>query len=863
MAIETIGVRVVVEGANKAVDDLNRVNKAASSLGGAAAATASPLGILGSALANVGQIAAGIISAHLFTNLVEGLKSVAYEALFGAGRVEELEVILELLGTRAGYSASQLYQWRDAMVDAGIRSDVATKSIAEFIRYQMDATKAVELAAVAQDAATFAAEDSTEALAGLMHGILTQRSIVLRTYGIIVDTNQAMEDYKDVIGAVGRELTASERVQAMMNAVLAQGVAISGAYEAAMGTWTKMWRTLTGRLIPEMIWQLGGPFQQVMGSAVFAIADFVKVLTAAVSEGGRLRPILDALVVVVNRLLAPVIALTRVVGDWLGTTAEGAKKVTKAMEEMAGKVTAVQAPNLAAAFESGATKIIDANRDLTKSITRMWDDHNRRLVQTTFDFNLGRLRDELDWQRRRERGLEEHNRKMADMYAELDELRTGKQRQEIKAQMQDEQKDYATQRSQFERLLAQAQSDEEKQRIQGWLDVLAIEHQGNQEALQEEVSAIDAEQAALEKRIALEEKAFKDRRALEAEDRRIRLAREDEDFARRTAREEEEARRRETLQREETTERIALIREQIAEENAAKLAAYQEQGAMLTQSVGEQKGILEELGKEQKSLIDEWKTTIEGWFETIKDVDWKGLAADVSSIAQSLGDIAGPAAIITGILTTGYIRGLITSFGGFNQVLKGTGDIVQGIFGLDIPRILTGTKTFVEGWMITFIGFFGGALQSVYNLLTGKSVRIVDDVVDELRRLSSESTRLGGEFIEGLILGINRWWQQLINRVRELAEAIIYEVKVRLLMGSPSKVFIGIGQEISRSLAEGIRSMGDLPALQMGQVTLGTLAAVPASTTTVSNSYNLNMTSMAPVSTVVSDFRLIKVIAGR
>ena len=859
--IETIGVKVVVSGADRAVSDLNKVNRAVGSVGGQAAATASPLGVLAGALGNVATIAAGIISAQLISRIAEGLKDMATGAILGAARVEELEIVMDLLGTRAGHATTQLRQWRDAVVDAGIRTDVATKLIVEFIRRNIDAAQATELAAVAQDAAVISMEDSTEALAGLLHGILTQRSVVLKHHGVIVDISQAFDDYSTSIGKNVDALTASDRVQAVLNAVLEEGVSITGAYEAAMTTAGKQLRSMP-RFIYELLREMGTPFLQSFSDAIFATNEFIKALGVAVSEGGRLRPIIDGLAAAANRLLVPIMALAQVVSEWLGVTTKAADDTGKAVTEVAAKLATVKGPDLASAFEDEARKILDINKGLTESVTRMWEDFNRRLTQSTFDYNLGRLRDELDWARSQERSLEEHNRRMADLYLELEELRTGERRQEIKAGMKAERKEYKDQRTQLLALLGEAQSEEERLRIQGWVDALDAEHKANQDVFKEELDAVNKEQRLLELRIAQEEAAFKRRRAIEDEDRRIRLQREEEDWQRRTTRDEEAIKLREERAREEAAERITLVKAQIVEEKQARIDAYKEQAAALTESAETQKRILHGLRGEQKSVMDEWEKTIEGWMTTIKEIDWEGLAADVESIAQSLGNITGPVKTITGILTVGYIKGLITSFGGFKQVLEGTGEVIQGLWGVDIPRILLGTKILVEGAMITLIGFFGGVLQSLYNLVTGQSVTIVDDVVKELLRLSTESTRLSGEFMEGFIAGINDWWQRVIDRVRQLAEAIIYEIKLRLNMGSPSKAMFSIGQEISRSLAEGIRSLGDLPALQMGNVALGTLAAIPASTTTINQEYNLNMSSIAPVSTVAADFHLMKVVAG-
>lgn len=888
--IETIGVRAVAENVDKAISDLNRLNKAVGSVGSQAVATASPLGVLGGALSNVAQIAAGIISAQLINRMAEGLKDLASQAILGAGRVDELEVVLELLGTRAGYATGQLYQWRDAIVDAGIRTDVATELLAQFIRYQIDASEAVKLANVAQNAAVFAAEDSTEALAGLMHGILTQRAIVLRTYGIIIDMNKAFETYGEIIGKNADDLNDAERVQAALNAVIASGASIAGAYAAAMETPSKMLRTLSGRLIPEMIWAMGEPFQQAFHDAVFAISDFVNGLTTAVSEGGRLRPILDALAAAANRLLAPIVALAGVVSQWLGTTAKGAAETANAVVELSQDIATVQVPDLASGFEKQAQDIIRITNDLTKSITRMWEDHNRRLAQTVFDFNLGRLRDELDWQRQQARDLAEHNRKIAEMYAELDELRTGKRRQEIKAGMAAERKTYQDQRAQLVALLGQAQSEEEKLRVQGWIAALDAEHQANADAAQEELDAIDAEQAALEKRIAMEEQAFQRSQALAEEDRRIKLQREDEDFARRLARDEEEVVRREALQREESAERIALVQEGIAAERAARAAAYAEQTAALTTSVEQQKGILGDLSLKQKNMVAEWKTGIEEFANALSAVDWVGFSESMTMVSDSAGSIADALLVITGrfegtnasmISMQQMLKPLRMNFDGLRKVLDNllilTMEPLIGSFDVMLTMIAEGPGEALEvakkhfvNWIDAFGGLFTGLLELVAGFVTGLvgGLLIFVDlfivaVGGEKTRLSEEFYSVGVDMIEGIIDGVNGAWQRIIDRIRELADAIMYEIKIRLGIASPSKVMFNMGQDIVRGMAEGIRSMGQLPALQMGNVAMGTLAAVPASTSNVSNTYNLNMSSMAPVSTVAADFHLMRVLAGR
>jgi hypothetical protein len=815
--IETIGVRVVVEGADKAISDLNKVNRAVASSGKEATGAVAPLGLLGGALGNIATIAAGIISARLISGIAEGIGSLARQAIFGASRVEELEAIMELIGTRAGLSSEELFKARDAIKEVGIRSDSATKLVAEFARRQIDLADAIKLVNIAQDGATLSGEDTTEAMDAILRGILTQRTILLRQRGIIVNMEQAMKEYADSINKSSDELTANERVQAALNAVLKEGPAIAGAYEVAMTTFGKQMRSMP-RLVFDFLAELGTPFQETFSQAAIAVNELFKALTLAVSEGGVLRPVIDGLAAAMNRFLAPLIAIVRVVSsflsassrasaaasDWdikMSDAAEGTKEVVEAVSDLGNE------------WSEEGEKIMKVNADLAQSIGRLWEDFNRRLVQSTFDMNLRRLREEMDFQRRRERDLEDHNRRMADLFTDLEELRTGKRRQEIRAEMTAERQEFEDQRRRFQALLGEAQSEEERQRVQGWIDALTIEHEGQQALLQEEVDAIDAEERLLRERIRLEEQAFARRQRREDEDRRIRLAREEEDFARRLVREEEAAERREAIMREEAAERITLIQEQIAKESAARLQAQRDQEAMLSQSVENQANILEGLTKDIETEVDVWVAKFQEFFD---DIDWKaGGQAIGTGIAQGLGDSFGA-----------WMR---SQFGEERSDLAKTVADALGRFADFLVRIL-------ENEILPALIFFGGLVAEV-------------------------GLEIGRNIIWGLVGGINAQWQTLIDRVRDLAEAILFEFQIRLGIGSPSIEFFKAGRDMMLGLSEGIRAFGDLPALQVGQAALGTLQAVPASNVTTNN-FNLSVSTASPIEPIVDDFHLMQAAVG-
>ena len=133
----------------------------------------------GVALTAVGVAAAGLLVAT-------GLQ---------ASRIEELEVLLEVtrnnaiylaeaegdLAKAATFTSEAVQAQADGIRELHLSGEVANRVVSDLIRYNLDWTKATELARLAQDAATFAMQDSSEAVLGLINGITTLQPRILRT----------------------------------------------------------------------------------------------------------------------------------------------------------------------------------------------------------------------------------------------------------------------------------------------------------------------------------------------------------------------------------------------------------------------------------------------------------------------------------------------------------------------------------------------------------------------------------------------------------------------------------------------------------------------------------------------------------
>jgi len=209
-----------------------------------------------------------------------------------AGRIKELELLLEVtrqnaialaegegdLTKAASLNASAVEAQVQGIRDLHLSGIVANETVAQMIRYNLDWTKATELAAEAQDAATFAAQDSSQALEGLIKGIATLQPRILRTYGIMVNLNEAYRVFANENNIVGRELTQVERQQAALNAVLAQATSISGAYEASLGSATKQVRSVRTDLV-NLAEAYGEFLEPAVAGTVSKFRDFLQTLT--------------------------------------------------------------------------------------------------------------------------------------------------------------------------------------------------------------------------------------------------------------------------------------------------------------------------------------------------------------------------------------------------------------------------------------------------------------------------------------------------------------------------------------------------------------------------------------------------------
>ena len=237
------GLRDAEKATAKTADSTGQVQGSAGGMTAALGSATGGLSLL-SAAALGAAAAVGIALVSAIGDAVTGMLDFGKAAIQTAARVEELTIVAQLLGQRAGFTAQQVEDETNAIRDLGIRTDVALKLVAQFSRYEIDLAQATQLANVARNAAVISTQDTSDALDQLLYGVLTYNKRVLRTAGIMVNVRGGFEEFADSVDKTTAELTEQEKIQATLNKVILEGARIEGLYVEVQETASKQMRSL-------------------------------------------------------------------------------------------------------------------------------------------------------------------------------------------------------------------------------------------------------------------------------------------------------------------------------------------------------------------------------------------------------------------------------------------------------------------------------------------------------------------------------------------------------------------------------------------------------------------------------------------
>lgn len=272
---ETVG-RIVLEADARRIDSATKSLKDFESAGNGAEQSAAKLSSATTVLSNSVKILASAFAAFK-------LLDYAKEAAMLSARYDTLGTVMGTVGKNAGYTARQMEETAQALQKTGITMIGSREQVLKLVQSHIDLAHATKLARIAQDAAVIANVNSTEAFDRMLHGIRSGQTENLRTLGLNVTLENSYKKYAQALGVTTEALDQEQKVQAVLNAVMKEGETIAGAYEAAMGTASKMLAS-TERIIENLKVRLGSLFDDAVKMGVSSYTDLLKDLDKVVES---------------------------------------------------------------------------------------------------------------------------------------------------------------------------------------------------------------------------------------------------------------------------------------------------------------------------------------------------------------------------------------------------------------------------------------------------------------------------------------------------------------------------------------------------------------------------------------------------
>ncbi|WP_193752301.1 phage tail tape measure protein [Comamonas testosteroni] len=205
---------------------------------------------------------------------------------------------------------------------------------------------------------------------------------------------------------------------------------------------------------------------------------------------------------------------------------------------------------------------------------------------------------------------------------------------------------------------------------------------------------------------------------------------------------------------------------------------------------------------------------------------WQPIKGFFVGLWQGFSSVAGPA--IRGLMRS--VLSLGTSFGRVISSIPGIGfalQLVRSIAGPALNAIIDGARS-AWSWfknLLKPVEDVGGKAQNM-GLRVGQAL---GGIVKEVASLPGQFIKLGTNIVEGLVTGIKERIGDAINMVGQLGEAVASKFKSALGIHSPSRVFMGFGDNISQGAAIGIARSAPYAGQAAGDMAQSAASAASAS----------------------------------
>jgi SLT domain-containing protein len=272
---------------------------------------------VGGALSTIGR---GAVTA--LAGVTAAAVAFGVESFKAASRASEMDDALKGLAKSTGTSYAAMTKAVDATRANGVATSAAQQLVAKFAINHLSLAKAVDLSTVAQNAGIIAGKSTTDTLNILTKAVTSQRTMQLKNLGLNVNATQAMTVYAKSIGTTAKNLTAAQRSQAILNAILQAGTGIAGVYAKAMNDPARVLADFP-RLFDSIKESVGAGLVTAFSPVILATHSLGSALDAALMPGGALAPVLGAVGRSVGQLLTPVTMIMTAWTKWIANVKPG------------------------------------------------------------------------------------------------------------------------------------------------------------------------------------------------------------------------------------------------------------------------------------------------------------------------------------------------------------------------------------------------------------------------------------------------------------------------------------------------------------------------------------------------------------
>ena len=201
---------------------------------------------------------------------------------------------------------------------------------------------------------------------------------------------------------------------------------------------------------------------------------------------------------------------------------------------------------------------------------------------------------------------------------------------------------------------------------------------------------------------------------------------------------------------------------------------------------------------------------------------WQPIKGFFVGLWQGLSSVAGPAikALIQSVMSFGSSIGrLMLAIPGVGFAFRLLRAVVAPVFN----ALLAGVRA-VWAWfknLLKPVDDVGGRAQNM-----GQKVGVVlGGIVKALTSLPAKFIKLGADMVDGLVNGIKTKLGEAVKAVSELGEAVAGKFKSALGIHSPSRVFMGFGDNIAQGAALGVTRSSALAGKAVAGMALATATA--------------------------------------